>query len=443
MRISLIEIIDFIKYIWPRRKTKHGFFLLIILSIILIRILSPLQDVPLYVEFTIYLILFLLLWVFWLFNSGRLATPSKKYIVAIALKSLDPDTQKIITTTFSKVSDKLKKLGLLESIKPKEIGVDIFDTIEEAEKYLLKRKYSLVIHGSIYGGNENSKYKYDLKNFFFSSPLFNIKKDSPYINDFANDMKLIVGNREWIIDESNYSIDTDKVSNNLVEIILSLIAISMCRSFQHLEFSIKLIETVLPILQSKIDPKYKLPRDNTIVQVPIDFIRSGRLRYILNNCYGSIASEYIVQEEWFKAFEISNKGLKTGAASIPCLSAMALSKYYLNDIPNSIKYTDEINKIVPDHPIYLLNKAFYAIIQSDYTSIPAYYSKLRRKIDDENKYIIEHAIEFLEKRKNEQQDEIGFLFLIGMLNYNYVDKDKGEMLLRKFITKGEKINKYL
>lgn len=442
MGFSFKEIIDFIKYIWPRRKTKHGLFLIIILSIILIRFSFPLQSVSLYVEFSIYLSLVSLLWVFWLFNSGRLAIPTKKYIVAIALKSLDPNTQKIITTTFSKVIDKLKSLNFLESIKLKEIGVDIFDTKEEAEKFLLKRKYSLVIHGSIYGGNENSKYKYDLKNFFFSCPLFNVIKNSPDINNFVNDMKLIVANREWIIDESNDVIDTDKVANNLVEIILSLIAISMSRSFKHLEFSIKLIETVLPILQSKIDPKYKLQRENTIVHVPIDFIRSGRLRFILNNCYISIASVYIIQEEWFNAFEISRKGLKAGADSVDCLAIMALSSYYLKDIPNSTKYTDDINNIVPDHPVYLLNKAFFAIIQSDYSSIIPYYDKLRRKIDDKNKFFIKNTIEFLEKRKNEQPNEIAFLFSIGILNYNYVDKNYGEILLNNFIKRAENIKKY-
>lgn len=442
MSISFKEIVDFIKYIWPRRKTKHGLFLIIILSIILIRFSIPLKSVPLYVEFTIYLNLVYFLWIYWLFNSGRLAIPTKKYIVAIALKSLDPNTQKIITTTFSKVFDKLKDLSLSESIRLKEIGVDIFDTKEEAEKFLLKRKYSLIIHGSIYGGNENSKYKYDLKNFFFSCALLNVIKNSPEINNFLNDMKLIVANREWIIEESNDFIDTEKVANNLVEIILSLIAISMSRSFKHIEFSIKLIETVLPILQSKIDPKYKLQKENTKVQVPIDFIRSGRLRFILNNCYINIAKMYILQEEWLNAIEISKKGLKSGADSIDCLTVMALSSYYLKDITSSIKYTDEINNIISDHPVYLVNKAFFAIIQSDYSSIISYYDKLRRKIDDINKYIIKNTIEFLEKRRDEKPDEIAFLFSLGILNYNYVDKINGEKLLNNFISKANNIKKY-
>ncbi len=442
MTISLKEIIDFIKYMWPRRKTKHGLFLIIILAIIIIRFSVPLHSVPLYVEFTIYLNLIYFLWVFWLFNSGRLAMPTPKYIVAIALKSLDPNTQKIVTTTFSKVSDKLKILNLLESIKLKEIGVDIFDTKEEAEKFLLKRKFSLVIHGSVYGGNENSKYKYDLRNFFFTYRLLNVVKDSPDISSFTNDMKLMIAKREWIINESNDSIDSDKVANNLVEIILSIIAISMSKSFKHLEFSIKLIETILPILQSKIDPKYKLPRENTRVHVPIDFIRSGRLRYILNNCYISIADSYIIQKEWSSAFEISKKGLIAGADSIDCLAVMALSSYFLKNISDSIKYTDEINNIVPDHHVYLLNKAFFAILQSDYSSIPRYYDKLRRKIDIQNKLVVKSAIEFLEERQNEQPDEIAFLFSIGILNYNYIDKNNGENLLNKFISKAENINKY-
>jgi hypothetical protein len=310
MGISLKEIIDFIKYIWPRRKTKHGFFLIIILIILLSRFLLPTNGLPQYAEFIFYLILALLFWLFWLFYSGRRAISTKKYIVAIALKSLDPNTQKIITTTFSKVSDKLKILNLLDLIKLKEIGVDIFNTKEEAEKFLLKREYSLVIHGTVYGGNENLKYKYDLKNFFYTCRLLNISNDSITINIFRNDMTLMIANREWIIEESNDFIDTDKVANNLVEIILSIIAISLSQSSEHLKLSIKIIETILPILQSKFDPNYKLPKENTRTLVPIDFIRSGRLRYILNNCYISIANNYIMSEEWPNALEIAKKDIR-------------------------------------------------------------------------------------------------------------------------------------
>lgn len=442
MGISLKEIIDFIKYLWPRRKTKHGLFLILILFIILTRFSFPINNVPLYIEFIIYAILAFLLWIFWLFNSGRKAIPTKKYIVAIALKSLNPNTQKIITTTFSKVSDKLKNLNLLELIKLKEIGVDIFSTKEEAEKFLLKRKYSLVLHGSVYGGNENSKYKYDLKNFFFTYRLINIINDSTVINIFKNDVNLMIANREWIIEESNDFIDTDKVANNLVEIILSIIAVSMSQSFKHMEFSIKIIETLLPILNSKFDPNYKLPRENTKILVPIDFIRSGRLRYILNNCYISIANNYIIHGEWSNALEISEKGYKASADRIDCLSIMALASYFLNDIPNSIKYTDEINSNSQDHHIFLLNKAFFAIIQSEYVKIPQYYDKLRRKINNENKYTIERAIEFLEQRRTENPEEIAYIFSIGILYYNYVDKEKGKVFLTDFEIKARNIKKY-
>lgn len=442
MNISLKEITDFIKYIWPRRKTKHGFFLTIILIILIFRFLIPTNGRPLYAEYIIYVILALIFWLFWLFHSGRRAISTKKFIVAIALKSLDPDTQKIITTTFSKVSDKLKSLNLLNLIKLKEIGVDIFNTKEEAEKFLLKREYSLIIHGTVYGGNENSIFKYDLKNFFYTCRLLHIRNDSTTINIFRNDLNLIIANREWIIEESNDNIDTYKVANNLVEIILSIIAISLSQSIEHLKLSIKLIETILPILQSKFDPNYKLPKENTKSLVPIDFIRSGRLRYILNSCYISIANNYVMREEWLDALEISRKGYKVGADRLDCLSIMALASYFLNDIPNSIKYTDEINSYSEDHHIFLLNKAFFAIIQEDYKKIPQYYDKLRRKINSENKYVVERAIKFLENREAENPKEFAFLFSIGILNYNYIDKDRGKVLLNDFLHKVNNIEKY-
>lgn len=442
MSISIKEIFDFVKYVWPRRKTKHGLLLIFLLVFICIRLLFPITKIPSHVEFTIYALVLYLLWAFWLYNSGRLRKPSKKNIVAFSLKSLDPNTQNIITITFSKVADKLKKLNLSDSMFLKEIGVDIFDTKEEAEKFLLKCKYSLIIHGTVYGGKEDSKYKYDLKNFFFTYPLINAAKDSPEAKIIANDMNLMVAKRELIIEESNDFIDTDKVSNNLVEIILSIMAISLCRSFKYLEFSIKLIETLIPILNQKFDPNYKIPNDKSEFEVPIDFIRSGRLRFILNSCYITIAREYIDHEDWTNALKVSEKGLRTGADPIDCLSGMALASYYLDDIQSSMEYTEKINHVCTDHPAYLLNKAFFAIIQSEYSLVPSYYDRLRRKINDENLYIIIRAIDFLKKRKNERPEEKSLLFAIGILIYNFTDLDKGREILNDFIESTEDIELY-
>ena len=165
-------------------------------------------------------------------------------------------------------------------------------------------------------------------------------------------------------------------------------------------------------------------------------------------CFATLSSTYLIfyfihlHRIFYTTFEISKKGLKACADSIDCLAVMALSSYFLKNVPDSIIYTDEINNIVPDHHVYLLNKAFFAIIKSDYSSVPHYYDKLRRKIDNENKLVIKSAIEFLEERKNEQPDEIAFLFSIGILNYNYIDKNDGEILLNKFIKKAENIKKY-
>jgi uncharacterized protein (DUF2225 family) len=121
---------------------------------------------------------------------------------------------------------------------------------------------------------------------------------------------------------------------------------------------------------------------------------------------------------------------------------MALASYFLNDIPDSIKYTDEINSYSEDHHIYLLNKAFFAIIKSEYQKIPQYYDKLRRKISTENKYVVERAIKFLENREVENSEEIAFLFSIGILNYNYIDKDRGKVFLNDFLHKANNIEKY-
>ncbi len=436
MEISIEALFKYLNFFWSHRKTKNGFFLGILLLAIIINLFAPINTLATYWKIFIYLILFIIAYIIWLFISGRRLYPSKKLKIAFALKSTDPSSQKIIDSTNLRIKDKLNTLNILNHFRFYEIGTDIFETNEQAENFILKRKINLIIHGTVYGGKVQSSYRYDLKNFFYTYNILNAPKDSPVWTTISKDIDLMCSNRNWIIDESNDLNDIIGVSNNLFEIILSIIAIGLTRSKNTIDYSILLIEKLLPILEKKIDPerrKIYLSKDKTLMKIPIDLLRTGRLRGILNGCYVNVARIYTDDGDFSKAIQVIEKGIKAGAEKIDCYPVLAISHYYLGDIEKAEEYTDKINNLSIDHPVYLVNKAFFSIQRKEYTKVTEYYDKLRKKINDDNKIIIEHVISFISERMKEDKAESAYLYVIGILNYNFINKKNGSSTLSKFI----------
>jgi tetratricopeptide (TPR) repeat protein len=438
MKLTIEALYKYLNYFWSRRKTKNGYFLGVLLLVILANLFTPINSLSVYWQLVLYLFLFLVFFIFWLFISGRRIPSSKKLKIAFALKSTDPSSQKIISSTILRIKDKLKSLNILNHFKFYEIGTDIFETNEQAEAFSRKRKLNLIIHGTVYGGKSESSYRYDLKNFFFTYNVMNAPKDSPVWPVISADIDLMLANRNWIIDESNDLDDIIGVADNLFEIILSIIAIGLSRSKQTIDFSILLIEKLLPILEKKIDPdqrKIFLSMDKTQLKIPIDLLRSGRLRGILNGCYINVSRILIDDGDYTKANIIIEKGIKAGAEKIDCYPVLALANYHLGNIDKAEEYTEKMKEISKDHPVYLVNKAFFSIKRKEYNKVIEYYQELRRKISEENKIIIHQVISFISARINEDKKEHAYLYSIGILTYNFINKKNGSRILSKFIKK--------
>ena len=113
MKLTIEALYKYLNYYWSRRRTKNGYFLGVLLIVILSNLFTPINTLSVFWKLVLYLFSFIFAFIFWLFVSGRRILPSKKLKIAFALKSADPSSQKIITSTILRIKDKLKSLNLL------------------------------------------------------------------------------------------------------------------------------------------------------------------------------------------------------------------------------------------------------------------------------------------------------------------------------------------
>lgn len=375
-----------------------------------------------------------------MFLSGRWILPTKKLKIGIALKSLDASTQKIIDKTLLLFNDELNKLRIRDKFYIYKIGHDVFNTFEQAEKYLNKWEVNLIIHGTIYSGNANSNYRYDLKNFNFTYLMYNTQQQTPLWDLVKNDIQLILSNRDWIIEESNDIIDTNKVSKNLVEILLSILSITLCRSYKHPEISIQLIKKVIPYLENHIPPekkKIKIDKSKQKISMPINLLRSGRLRTILNSCYINTGRIFLYQQKYNEAVTTLTEGIERGANKYQCYNALSVAYFYLHNLEKAEFYTKKMNEIKRNTLNYIVNMAFFSIKRCEYDNAVNYYEETRNKISRKNNFVIEEVIEFLKSRQKEDKTEFAYQYAIGLLKYNHLDKAEGKQILLRFLKKAE------
>ena len=443
-KISIDSIGRFIAYARPKRRTKGG-LLLAYMFLFLIFFIVPLDFLPFIKRIILYIISSLFVYILWLFISGRMIIPSKNIRIAFALKAIDPSTQNVIDVTISRVKEQLKILKVLQQFKFYEIGTDIFETNEQAEKYNRKKNLDLTIHGTVYKGKEKSSYRYDLKNSSFTVHIRKSKKEEFFQQLFLEDFAAMIQNRTWIIDDNNDLNDTIKVSENFLEIILSIIAIILSTRSDTLNLSITLIETLLPILDKKFDPKIKISKskDKQLIKIPVELIRSGRLRKILTNSYVHISRIYIGDKRYQDALSSLQKGLKLGANKINCFTSLALVHYHLENIDKAEEYTNKINKLSKNDPYYFVNKAFFSIKRKKYKEVKSHYSNLKKYYKNEYVSIVEQVIKFLNERIQEDPDEFAYLYAIGILTYNFIDKKDGLNVINMFLQKSKNIQDYL
>jgi tetratricopeptide (TPR) repeat protein len=438
MELTVENTLEIAKYVFAKRRTWIGLFSCFGLVLLIAVYLPPINQVDIRIRCIAYFLAIILIFIYWLFLSGRLLWPQKSkdvIIIALSLKSSNPKAQSIVNNTIMRMKDQLKGLGVIDKFKIIEIGTDIFNDNKKAEKYVKNKKIGMVVHGTVYAGYEDSTYRYDLKNFNFSYLIY-FEEGTSAFDLVKKDVQLMLLNRDWIIEENNDLKDIKKVTNNLVEILLSIVSIGICCHPKHVDLAIVLLERLLPVLESKIRQEkqtIEISEKAATIKMPLEVLRSGRLRAILFGSYLGIAGRDIENKQYSNAINILNKALKAGVDKYSCYSSLAIASYFEKGVDEAIKYTEKMNVIKKNTFLYFINCAFFSIKKRNYSESVKNYDLARNKYKPNQRNLVEKILKFLNERLTENPHEPAYIYASGILIFGFIrDKDRGRFLLEKF-----------
>jgi tetratricopeptide (TPR) repeat protein len=446
--MDITKIINYLEYAWARRKSKFGLLLFTLGCWILILFLSNRYLFSFIVELCLYIVAFGIVFPIWMSFSGRWIFNSKeKILIGFSLRSLNSHAQAVIRPTIELLKTKLDQIGVEQKFKIIELGTDIVNSSAEAKRFAKKHKLNLLIHGNVWSGNVAEKsYQFDLSNFFFVYHLENIPSVTSIRQVLHADMTLFTQNRDWIIDKTNDLKHVDRVASNLMEIILSTIAFGLAFNEKHIEKSITLIESLLPILEKRAvgqQIQIKTEHNKQELLMPIDVLRSGRLRTILSNVYIGQARKHIANRRFDEAIQFAEKGVKGGADKINGLAAIAIAYFFLSKYDMAEKAVDKIGSIDLNNSIYLVDKAYFLQRQKKYSeALKKYICLTNCEITDGNPLPIE-VIAFLKERLRDNPNEPSFNFSIGFMEQYYGDKKNALKRFKSFLKQAHGQKQYV
>ena len=205
------------------------------------------------------------------------------------------------------------------------------------------------------------------------------------------------------------------------------------------------MEKLLPILESKVKPeerRIQISEKDSSLTMPLDLLKSGRLRTILNSCYIAIANIFILEKKYTDAINTLNKGINAGADKYQCYGGLALAHYYYSGVEKALEYTEKMNEVKKNTLIYFLNMAFFSIKEGDYKKVVYNYDEAKKKYKRENKVTIEQTIQFLKDRQEEEPEVFAYTYGIGILTYNFIDKEQGKEHISQLLSNADTMVEY-
>ena len=387
-----------------------------------------------------------MIFIVWIFISGRIIESKKPFTVVFCLKASDPKAAKYIQDSLKMLRNEFDKLGFLQKIRILRIGEDIINNNEQALRYRHKFDVGLIIWGEIFSGAKDGKFVSEFKTLYFTYKVPPNLRQANIFQFFKNDVNIALINRDWNIYEINSLQDTEKVSENLSETILFLSGLIYAQYRDFAEDSSAILESLFNLLEKKTkNEKIGITDADKPVQtinMSPRMLRKGRLLTLLLGLYKNLGIDFISNHEYKKGTQYLEKCIKYGDKDIDILSYSAFAYFHLNNIDKAIQYTDQINEIERHNQIYLLNYAFFGIYKRNYSSALFYYKEITKRDRRVDNDVIIRAIAFLDERKNDDPKEIAYEFAIGVLNKFHFQKDIGIRELRQFVKKAKKKEPY-
>lgn len=443
------DSLSYLAYFWSYRKTKYG---LVVACLPIIILWSTHVFPSVHTDknkFLIYssfcFIVSLALFVWWLFHSGRVFLRNSNFTVVFCLKGKEAKGSRYIQNAISMLKDSLDRLGLLEKFRIVLAGEDIVNSQKEAYKYREKYNIDLVIWGEVFsGGKGNANNEAcDFKGLLFTYKIPPVVNRSNLSNVFKTGINIAIQNRDWNVYEVNSLPDTEKIAAHLSEIIMFVLGLIYCQDKEFAEDSIVILESLFKQLnEATRAERPEVKEKGKEVKMNPGVFRKARVLGLLLNVYSNLGIYYTNNANHRKALFYLNKYLSYDKENTEVLSSLALSSYYIGDLPSARKYTEKIGKIDKDNPIFAVNRAYFAIIDKNYSDTLSIYKKIINKNFQIEASTVIEVIAFLDERKSEKPKELAYDFTIGLLNYYHCQRDLGTKELRQFVKQAKKNDEY-
>ncbi len=323
------------------------------------------------------------------------------------------------------IEENIKLLNLDKVIKMKDYSdIHIFKNNEEVHNYIIKNNISLMIWGNF--STDNLKIKDKIINDINLKFTFRTPADSKNIfgKIILTDVfkSTSISETNWSIWEDNSYYDINNISNNLIDISLYILALSL-KAFLKIKESNALLERIYE----------KNNQPNSILK---DSIKN----HLINNY------NILIDLLHFKIIKLSNvevihilqKTISLNPKDIIALNNLALFYFLEGNIEKSRACVKEAYIIDINYPTSLVNLAFFSLLDGDYNEANKLYQRLTKYDETKIAFNPLDVIDFLSQRYKETKNP-AFLFGSGFMSYYYGDKRIVKKDLSDFLKKADSI----
>lgn len=358
----------------------------------------------------------------WFLKSGRGIFPSNKYTLVFCIKT-DEKSKQHYEKILEKLKTKLDNLNISKEIRIINIAPDIINNREQAVNYRESQGVDLIIWGNAFAETRDSK---DVVNFTLSYTY----RLNPWLKNkmvlFNLDLLLIAGTRDWIINTDNTLFEEIKVADNFVEAGIFIFGIHLFTD-NKLRDALKLFNSLRNALLTMRQDSFKP-------------LIEGRINKIISEIYIILGDELTEKRDYRVAKQCFIELLKFQINQFRVYVNIARLEYLLGDLKKAKEYTSKASEIDKEHPVILLNNAFFMLLEKNYERALFWYKKvLSMNTIDVN---ISQLLEFLYERFQERKEELGFLFALGIMSYGFYDREKGISDLSLFVNKARNKKEY-
>jgi hypothetical protein len=364
---------------------------------------------------TVFLMLSLLYFLFWVYYSGRIfwRFVSNKLRIYFAVEA-NAEGELYYSQINKEIHVAFDNLNLKKSIEIKRLAPDIsFNDKRKAERYARTRMIELLVWGHALEGKINGKPATEFRlNFTYNYQLLPQLDRSIFLGNIA---KSLAG-RYWKILDENSFFDISLVAENITE--TSLFILGSCLFVSGNLPEAKLIFNRLHLLLDgqKLET---FPQFNAFKT----FVKNHLIHILmLVGAEKNIEKHYVESRNNFLQLLTLDPDNST--------AHLMLAKFSVvldHDIPKAKEHTGKVT----DRGIAYLryyNYGYFSLLEKNEDEVLRNYQSIRYRPPGNTVELIA----FLDEEYDKQKDNILFLFAIGFVNYYHADEKRGLQYLKRF-----------